>query len=179
MRKIFISAILLFSVLSGLSQEMKYLDIKSFQCDFKEERTIRSLDSTFIYEGVITYNASETIIEYITPERLVIKKDSLDNVSVLKNNEPMKTNATHKQKVNFIENILTYDFKDNSEDYNIETTSNAEHFIAILSPKKKSRIESMEFYLDKTNDNIISRIIVKESKGNITTISVSNIKTSM
>lgn len=173
MRKISILAFLLCISLFGLSQN----DIKSFQCRFTEEKIISSLNESFVSEGSIRYSQKEIIFEYTSPEQLIIKKDSTNNISVLKDNEVVKTNAIHKQTINLIENIFKGDVKNQFQDFEIETSENEELDILVLTAKKnKARVESMELYFDKSNYNFINKIVIRETKGNIINISVSEHK---
>lgn len=153
-----------------------YADVKSFQCSFVEVKMMKSLDESFISEGAIKYSQTEIIFEYTKPEHIVIRKDADDNITVTKNDRNVKTNAFHKQTLSFIESLFSGNIDDFADSYQITTTTDDEQNIVELISKKKSRVESMELYLDKSDDAIINKIIVKEAKGNVVTITLSDTK---
>ncbi len=151
-----------------MSNEVKY-----FQCNFVEDKMILSLNESFISEGIIKYTPTEIIVEYTKPERIIIKKDANNNITVSNNNIIIKANAFHKQTITFIENIFKCGIDNMTKNYSVTTIDDSTQFIVEMTAKKKSRIRSMELYLDKSDNNAINRIIVKETKGNVITITFS------
>lgn len=151
-----------------MSNEVKY-----FQCNFVEDKMMLSLNESFVSEGIIKYTPTEIIIEYTKPERIIIKKDANNNITVSNNNIIIKANAFHKQTITFIENIFKGGIDNMTKNYSVTTIDDSTQFIVEMTAKKKSRIRSMELYLDKSDNNAINRIIVKETKGNVITITFS------
>lgn len=153
-----------------------YANIESFQCSFVEHKMIKSLNESFISEGTIKYTQTEIIFEYTKPEHIVIRKNADDIITVSKNDKSIKTNMFHKQTISFVENILKGNIANLTDNYQIVTTDDADQNIVGLTAKKKSRVETVELYFDKSDSNVINKIIVRETKGNVTTITVSDLK---
>lgn len=145
-------------------------EVKCFQCNFVEDKMMLSLNESFVSEGIIKYTPTEIIVEYTKPERIIIKKDANNNITVSNNNVIIKANAFHKQTITFIENIFKGSIDNITKNYSVTTIDDSTQFIVEMSAKKKSRIRSMELYLDKSDNNAINKIIIKETKGNVITI---------
>lgn len=150
-----------------MNEEMKF-----FQCDFVEDKMIQSLNESFISEGIIKYTPTEIVVEYTKPEQIVIKKDA-EGITVNSNGKTTKANVLHKQTITFIENIFKGGIDNMTQNYDVTATDDSTQYIIEMTAKKKSRVKSMELYLDKSDNNAISKIIVSENKGNVITITIS------
>lgn len=173
-----ITCLMLLCNFTLLSQNVfeNYANIESFQCNFVEDKMMKSLNESFISEGTIKYTRAEIIFEYTKPEHIVIRKNADDIITVSKNDKSIKTNMFHKQTISFVENILKGNIANLTDNYQIVTTDDADQNIVGLTAKKKSRVETVELYFDKSDSNVIKKIIVRETKGNVVTITVSDLK---
>lgn len=171
-----ITCLMLLCNFTLLSQNVfeNYANVESFQCNFVEDKMMKSLNESFISEGTIKYTRAEIIFEYTKPEHIVIKKDADNVITVTKNDKVIKTNNFHKQTISFVENVFTGNIDNFTNNYQITTTDDVSQNIVKLTAKKKSRVETIELYFDKSDNYVIKKIIVRETKGNVVTITVSD-----
>lgn len=151
--------------LLGLRQE-------SFTCQFTEEKRIAVLDETVVSKGIIVYEApDELTCEYTEPESLVLTQGSKGDLTVKKNGKPIRASMMHRQMMEMMKAFISGKAVGKSNDYSVEVWSGEIDYKVILTPTSPSRFSAIELYLDK-KDKRIAKTVLKEKRGDTTTITM-------
>ena len=171
MYKFFLIFFLSFVIAGNISAQDK-----TFNCTFVEEKWIEALEETVISKGIISYEPSIRLIcEYIEPEDIKLCKEINGNLFVTKNGKSVQANTMFCQMMDMMLLFINGDILKKTDEYNIEEQYDDNHYIISLKPKSKNRFSLIKAYYDKTNKRI-KKTILKEPKGDTTTITIIEIK---
>ena len=147
--------------------------VESFSCHFTEEKWIAVLDETIVSKGTIEYKApNQLVCEYTEPESIVLSKDAYGKLTVTKNGKPVPASIMHKQMMDMMSAFVTGETVSKSDEYIAEVWTDDNGYIVSLTPKTKSRFSVIELYIDPNNKRI-QKTVLKEAKGDCTTVTMS------
>ena len=191
MKKLYLIVILTVASVFGFAQTncdiMETLSqtaasMKCMNCRFIQQKTMAMLAEPTVSEGLMNYIAPDKMQwEYTTPFSFALVVDGEKITKITNGNEELldaKSGRMYQGIVNIIMSSATGKNLFDRSMFDVVITDDGDYWKAAMAPKKrdmKRMFSQLTFYFDKQN-NVISKVVMNEASGDVTTIQFFDMK---
>lgn len=151
-------------------------------CRFIQQKTMAMLAEPTVSEGLMNYIAPDKMQwEYTTPFSFALVVDGEKITKITNGNEELldaKSGRMYQGIVNIIMSSATGKNLFDRSMFDVVITDDGDYWKAAMTPKKrdmKRMFSQLTFYFDKRN-NVISKVVMNEASGDVTTIQFFDVK---
>ena len=191
MKKLYLIVILTLTSVFGFSQTNCEIEetlmqtaasMKCMNCRFTQQKTMAILAEPTVSEGVMNYTAPDKMRwEYTAPYSFALVVDGEKITKITDGNEEVldaKSGRMYQGIVNIIMSSATGKNLFDRSMFDVVVNDDGDFWKATMTPKKrdmKRMFSQLIFYFDKDN-NVISKVVMNEASGDVTTIQFYDLK---
>ena len=192
MKKLYLVAILTLTSVLSFSQTnceiqetlmQTAASMTCMNCRFTQQKTMAMLAEPTVSEGIMNYTAPDKMRwEYTSPYSFALVVDGEKITKITDGNEELldaKSGRMYQGLVNIIMSSATGKKMFDSSMFDVVINEDGEYWKASMTPRKrdmKRMFNQLFFYFDKQT-YVISKVVMTEAGGDITTIQFFDIKT--
>ena len=192
MKKLYLVAILTLTSVLSFSQTnceiqetlmQTAASMTCMNCRFTQQKTMAMLAEPTVSEGIMSYTAPDKMRwEYTSPYSFALVVDGEKITKITDGNEELldaKSGRMYQGLVNIIMSSATGKKMFDSSMFDVVINEDGEYWKASMTPRKrdmKRMFNQLFFYFDKQT-YVISKVVMTEAGGDITTIQFFDIKT--
>lgn len=192
MKKLYLVAILTLTSVLSFSQTnceiqetlmQTAASMTCMNCRFTQQKTMAMLAEPTVSEGIMSYTAPDKMRwEYTSPYSFALVVDGEKITKITDGNEELldaKSGRMYQGLVNIIMSSATGKKMFDSSMFDVVINEDGEYWKASMTPRKrdmKRMFSQLFFYFDKQT-YVISKVVMTEAGGDITTIQFFDIKT--
>ena len=192
MKKLYLVAILTLTSVLSFSQTnceiqetlmQTAASMTCMNCRFTQQKTMAMLAEPTVSEGIMNYTAPDKMRwEYTSPYSFALVVDGEKITKITDGNEELldaKSGRMYQGLVNIIMSSATGKKMFDSSMFDVVINEDGEYWKASMTPRKrdmKRMFSQLFFYFDKQT-YVISKVVMTEAGGDITTIQFFDIKT--
>lgn len=192
MKKLYLVAILTLTSVLSFSQTnceiqetlmQTAASMTCMNCRFTQQKTMAMLAEPTVSEGIMSYTAPDKMRwEYTSPYSFALVVDGEKITKITDGNEEVlyaKSGRMYQGLVNIIMSSATGKKMFDSSMFDVVINEDGEYWKASMTPRKrdmKRMFSQLFFYFDKQT-YVISKVVMTEAGGDVTTIQFFDIKT--